>query len=764
MNQVITDGLALMPPPFADGLSVWSRQDGTPGSDTYATAANAALVAADQDFGTCLEILKLDTVTTLRYMGQTPVIPGLYLRVTARVKAISGNLPSVRIAAWAGDAQNNNVAGVPQTGQEVALTSYGKIETISAIVGTGARGGVDLAWGDAATYGHFGLDLTGANGGAVRIESIKIEDITHVFHRKLMDWVDVKDFGAVGDGVTDDRAAFAAADAAAAGREVLVSEGDFFIASNLTMNNPVRFQGKIVMPDNVRLSLTKNFDLDGYSEAFGDDLIGLKKGIQALFNQSDHEAFDMCGRRVVLTEPIDVQAVIDNKNTYANRRVIRHGQLSADNSPAWDDEVVTSAGTWSVDNPKELSNVTNVANVPVGALVTGPQGVGREIYVSGKNVAAGTVFLSSPLGAPPNQQTYEFRRFKYLLDFIGFQNLQRFVLTDIEFLCAGRCSGIMLPSNGLSFHVRDCFFTGPKDRGISSSDTGCQGMQIDRCQFLSTEQQLNVQDRRTIGFNTNTNDVKIRDNRAVKFLHFGVLGGSGNMITGNHWFQGDGVTNGLISGGIVINNTNCKSTIIGNYIDNSYIEWTNEQDARPEMENELSFGGLTINGNIFTANGVAPWANFIVIKPMGPNHYINGLSICDNVFKLLNGQAMERVDGVDDSVAPLDGSRTRNFVMQGNTFHGIIRDSQNPITLAVTENTPMETWEVDLRNFLPFDTEARVAVSVLPDGAVRSVSNVAIYTMPYATTRHGVGRGSIRLHWSQEVKGTVQLTARCDTP
>jgi hypothetical protein len=52
MNQVITDGLVLMPPAFAEGLEVWSRQDGTPGSDTWATAANAALVAADADFGT----------------------------------------------------------------------------------------------------------------------------------------------------------------------------------------------------------------------------------------------------------------------------------------------------------------------------------------------------------------------------------------------------------------------------------------------------------------------------------------------------------------------------------------------------------------------------------------------------------------------------------------------------------------------------------------------------------------------------------------
>jgi hypothetical protein len=49
MNQVITEGLQLMPPAFAEGLAQWSREDGRPNQDTYATAANAALVALDAE-------------------------------------------------------------------------------------------------------------------------------------------------------------------------------------------------------------------------------------------------------------------------------------------------------------------------------------------------------------------------------------------------------------------------------------------------------------------------------------------------------------------------------------------------------------------------------------------------------------------------------------------------------------------------------------------------------------------------------------------
>ena len=104
MNKAITDGVLLTPPEFEGGLGVWSSGDGTPGSDTYANAANAAFVPADQDFGGCLELLKNSGTQRVRYMGETPLLPGCYLQMKARVKAISGNLPSVRIAGWAGGA------------------------------------------------------------------------------------------------------------------------------------------------------------------------------------------------------------------------------------------------------------------------------------------------------------------------------------------------------------------------------------------------------------------------------------------------------------------------------------------------------------------------------------------------------------------------------------------------------------------------------------------------------------------------------------
>lgn len=763
MNQVITDGLVLMPPAFVAGLEMWSRQDGTAGTDTWASAPNAALVAADPDFGDCLEIYKSDGTTRIRSMAPTPLVPGLYLRVSARVKVLSGNLPAIRIAGLPRTSTDQTVTSVPVSGPETVLTGYGEVVTVSAIIATGARTGVDMPWGAQTDYGHLGLDLTGPNGGQVRIEAISVEDVTGVFLRKLMDWVDVRDFGALGDGASDDRAAFVAADLAAAGREILVPEGVYMIGSSLTLNAPMRFEGRLSMPDGARLALNQNFDLKGYSEAFGDDVLGLKKGLQQLFNQSDHEGFDLCGRRVQLDAPLDVQAAVGNRNSYANRRVLRNGQITAAASTGWDSDVTTRSGTWSASDPRRITGLSNVADIPVGALVTAAQGVGREIYVTSKDVAQNRITLSKPFFGAPVTQDYAFTRFKYLLDFSGFLNLQRFVISEVEFLCAGLSSGVNLPLDGLVFQIQDCFFTGPKDRGITSAGEGCQGLQVDRCQFLSTEQSADVGDRVTIGFNTNASDVKVRDNRAVKFKHFGVLGGTGNIVSGNHFFQGDGVTDGPRSAGLILTGTNAKTTLDGNYIDNCYIEWGNEHDAAPDLSGELSFHGLTVNGNIFFASGSAPWMNFIVIKPYGAGHYINGVSICDNLFKKTGGSAQLAVDGVDRSIAPLDTGRTNDLLFTGNTYHGIEKRTENPVTVRHAENTASATWTIDLSDRMPFETAVSSGLSVLPEGPLSSNGGGVVFAAPYAVPGQGLGGQSLNVVWPQAVSGIAQITARGDT-
>jgi hypothetical protein len=764
MNKVITDGLVLMPPPFSAGLNLWSREDGTVGSGSYASQPNAAYVPADADFGGCLELLKTSSTQKLRSYGETPIIPGMYLRVTARVKAISGSLPSVRIAGWAGTSTNTNAINITQVGPSVALSTYGQVVTVSAIVATSNRSGVNMAWGTTPVYGHFGLDLTGSNGGIVRIDDIEIEDITSAFLRDLMDWVDVRDFGARGDGTTDDSAAFAAADTYARDNEVavLVSKGTYFLNTNVTLTSKVRFEGTVSMPAQYRLACTRDYNLDTYEAAFGDEEEGFRRGLQVLFYYTDHAVFDLGGRRVILKSPVDVGAV-SGLDTLVQRRVLANGMIEAGISTAWDDQVATSVATYTpTSNAFRLTAVANVANIIVGSRVTGT-GVGREIYVLSKDVGAGTVTLSRPLWGAAGTRTYTFTRYKYLLDFSSFAKLGRFEIKDMEFQCNGRASAIMLPPAGIGFIISDSTFNKPKDRGITSIGEGCQGLHVDQCQFLSNEQPTRVQDRTTIAMNVNSNDPKIRNNRIVRFAHFAILGGSGNMLVGNHFFQGDDETAGVRRAGVVFTSTNVKTLLTGNYIDNCYIEWGNEHDSEPEFNAEYSFGGLTITGNIFTSSDTAASASFIVVKPYGPGHFINGFSMNDNAFRTVNTN-IDRVDTVDTTYAALDYSRFRNVTVSANAFNGVNQITQSPVTIQHDQNTESNTWVVDTAGYLPFGARARNLAGLTTENAIRNAANANDYSMPFAETEKGTNGRMMNLRWPQAVRGRVQATIRCDNP
>jgi hypothetical protein len=761
MNKAITDGLVLMPPPFSAGLNLWSREDGTPGSGSYAGQPNAALVTNDQDFAGCLELQKLEATQKLRSFAQTPIQPGLYLRVTARVKAVSGNLPSVRIAAWAGDVAGQNVVGLTQTGPSVPLTAYGEVVTVSAIISPASRTGVDLAWTTQAIYAHVGLDLTGANGGVVRIDDIQVEDVTNVFIRKLMDWVDVRDYGALGNGTTNDAPAFLAADADAQGREILVPSGVFRLNADVTINSRIRFEGTLSMPSNRKLTLTRNYDLDTYGQAFGSELEGFRRALQALFFFTDYVTLDLSGRRVDITAPIDVAALagIDN---FSNRRVVRNGSLNAVAGPDWNSEDVTSVATYSASNNTTLTNVANVANIQVGSLVIG-SGVGREVYVTAKNIGAGTVTISQPLYAAVGTRSYTFRRFKYMLDFGGFELLSRFELEDIEFNCLGVASGVLLPMAGSTQRFLSCTFNRPKDRGISSTGSGCQGMFVDMCQFLSNEQSLPAVDRTTIALNVNANDTKLRNNRIVRFAHFAIMNGTGHLIHANHFFQGDNETAGVRRAGLVFTQTNVSTVVTGNYIDNCFIEWGNEHDSEPQENGEFSFGGLNVVGNVFIASDTTTAFRWIVVKPYGAGHFFSGFTISANSFRCF-GTIVDRVDMVDTSFATLDFTRSRNVRVEGNSFNNVGQWILNPVQVIHTQNTAAETWNVSAGGFVPFGGRIRMVEAVAPEGMITNGSGAGRYVFPYSLPGTGSAGNEAQVRWGEAVRGKALVTMRMDIP
>ena len=759
MNKAITDGIVFNPLPFSAGLGLWSSGDGTPGSDTYALSGSGVFVAADQDFAGCMELLKVDPTAKVRYMGETPIIPGCYLQVTARVKAVAGPMPAVSIAGWAGITGGIPVSGLTQAGPSTQLTTYGQVVEVSAIIATADRSGVDMVW-TGAEYGHIGINVTGPSGGVIRLDDIKITDVSAIFTRDLVGLVDVRDYGAKGDGVTDDSAAFDAADAAAAGRTVMVPAGTYLLNNSVTMESVVRFEGQIVQAPTHRFILQQNYDYDTYLAAFKDEETAFKKAYQALINFADHDSLDLCGRRILLTEPVDMQACDPSRTRFETRRVIRNGQFQPADGAAWDTVEVTSQATYSAADDNRLTNVLGIANIAVGSLVLG-NGVGREIFVTSVNVSAQTLELSRPLFDAEGSQIFTFTRFQYMIDFSGYEKLSQFIFDDIEFQGRGVASGIMMAPDGFTFHVRDCFVNNPKNRGITSPGRGCQGMMIDRCQLISDEQSVPVANRVSIGFNANANDVKIRDNRTSKFKHFCVLAGSGNLITGNHWFHGDDEVNGVRKGGIVLTLPNPKSIFTGNYCDNNFIEWTNEHSSSPALGTQFSFGGLTITGNMFTTNDVADWFNFIVIKPYGPGHYINGFAVVGNVFRSLNGR-IDRVEYVDTTFADLDYARTRSFVFTGNTFHNVNEPVSNPAYLTHDQQTEASTWVMATDTSLPFEGHAMTVESVMPAGAVTDAANLRVHDLPWAVGEQGADMRDVHLNWSRPVKGRVRYAVRMD--
>jgi hypothetical protein len=98
----------------------------------------------------------------------------------------------------------------------------------------------------------------------------------------------------------------------------------------------------------------------------------------------------------------------------------------------------------------------------------------------------------------------------------------------------------------------------------------------------------------------------------------------------------------------------------------------------------------------------------------------------------------------------------------GNTFHGIVKRTENPVTVRHVEGTASAIWNVDLSAVSPFGSQVRGAVSFLAEGPLRSASNVIVYLTPYAEPGQGTGGRTLRLRWQQDVRGTAQITARFD--
>ena len=283
------------------------------------------------------------------------------------------------------------------------------------------------------------------------------------------------------------------------------------------------------------------------------------------------------------------------------------------------------------------------------------------------------------------------------------------------------------------------------------------------CQFLSAESALLAQDRVSIGFNVNANDTKTRGNRVVHFAHFGVLSGTGHMFIGNHFFHGDGSPAGTRRAGLVFTTPNCLAYLNGNYIDNCFIELSNEHTDQPNFNSQFSFGGITMTGNLFLCSTVAPWHRFIVVTPRGTGHSISGMTVTGNIFRTVSS-TIDRVELVDTTFADLNYQSFRNISFHSNTFHGVTQPTVSPLLIEHTQNTAADTWVVDGSAYLPFGGRARNVTGVVAEGPIQTASNVTQFVTPYVQVEQGGGGKQVNLKWPSAVKGKAQVTIRCDNP
>lgn len=761
MNKAIAQNIDLMPPPFSDGLVVWSSQNGGPGSNNYANSNNAQVLFTDPDFEECLEIVTNKSPQKLRYTGQTPTPPGCYLRVSARVKVVSGIMPDFEIAAWPADTGGNYVSGLVEKGPRVAATEYDKVYEISAIFGSGDRPGVDCVWGLDPAYGHFGLNVVGgANGSSVRIESIRIEDVTSAYLRVMMDWVDVRDFGARGDGAFNNKAAFEAADAAANGRDVLVPAGDYFINGTVDLTSPFRFEGRIVQAADDQFNLLSGLSFSSYLAAFKDERKALEKALQSLINNNDHDGLDLEGREITLSSPLDVQAAVENRTSFTTRRVIRNGRILADTAGSWPTATHTRTASYA-SGQKTLTNVSNAGDIPRGALVTG-NGVGREIYVRDVNAAAGEITLSKPLHGAAGSQSYTFTRFPYLLDFTGFNFLSNFEISQVSFDGAGVASCMILPPDGFNWRIFDSWFLRPKDRGLTSCGNGDFALTLEHCEFSSDEQNTPNENRSSIGFNCNSNDNRIRHCRGARFRHFCVLGGTNIMFHANHVYQGSDGSDSRLAG-VVFTEAKINSSITGNYIDNCWIEWSNEHAVTINQSSVI--GSATFDGNFFFASGVPSSFRFIRIYPFAANNGLTDITVTDNSFRVTGG-SIGRVDGVFPNNGSLDPDRFKNITFAGNGFDSVTIPAQNPVRVEFEKGAGAadSAWTVFSGGKLPWGAFALGVDSIVSTSPVRNTSGGIISAFPWFEMKQSTGNSAVKVNWPQAVHGSVAITMRGDIP
>jgi hypothetical protein len=188
---------SMLPSTFDQGALYWTNsRDGDP-----ATRGNVigTLITNDPDFGVCFEISDFNVLgENVMTKGVIPTVAGRIYKTTARFKVMASDGAAAFNIIIPGQTITYGSASPLAFGASTTVTGIGAVTEVSATISDVVGPSAESAWGATAKYFRSGLRLNSIETGLViRVQSIKIEDVTDVSTKASITYVDQAEADAV---------------------------------------------------------------------------------------------------------------------------------------------------------------------------------------------------------------------------------------------------------------------------------------------------------------------------------------------------------------------------------------------------------------------------------------------------------------------------------------------------------------------------------------------------------------------------------------
>ena len=438
-------------------------------------------------------------------------------------------------------------------------------------------------------------------------------------------------------------------------------------------------------------------------------------------NSPGYTSLDLEGRIIGINSPLDM-ALYFHESQFYGHRIIKNGRLDALVDIALVTDFTRSIRT---DIGEKVIEIPAGSNIVPGMFVSGP-GVARETYIVSVNNSNNTATINTRAWRTLTEAaTHRFQMWNYMFDFMNMPDVANFQFQDIIFNPNGKASIFRGPKEGSSFAFSRCKFIRPAYRGITFWTSGGSNLQVDNCEGISNETNIAPDERKSVFCTVTTNDAKFRGNYIWQFRHTLVLHGSGNVIVGNHFWQArqkrpeEPVSFETRTASIILTSANNKTNIVGNYIDNSWIELANDNTT---AQNWPLGGGVTITGNQFTTVSKIGTFGFIALAPYKPNSSCARISVIGNVFKNVDGGAvppvvpMEKADVLivpQGSNGSIDRSQVSQIYWRSNSYNQVKKEtaSESTIEKLVAAGSETSTVGFSFQELFPWNFYPRAVLS-----------------------------------------------------